>query len=150
VIKILFLCSLCETSSSISLSFSFCDQSSVQQKKTLVVHRYSILLQCRLLVESLPSPYFHANSHILATWGHHQVSIYIYIYICVCVCVCDLHKLLYYSTADHLCSLVIWFPGYRSNGSGFDSRRHQIFWKVVGLERGPLSLIEYNWATWKK
>jgi hypothetical protein len=24
---------------------------------------------------------------------------------------------------------------------GVDSRRHQIFWKVVGLERGPLSLV---------
>jgi hypothetical protein len=26
-------------------------------------------------------------------------------------------------------------------GPGFDSRRHQIFWEVVGLERGPLSLV---------
>jgi hypothetical protein len=26
-------------------------------------------------------------------------------------------------------------------GPGFNSRRHQIFWKVVGLERGPLSLM---------
>jgi hypothetical protein len=25
--------------------------------------------------------------------------------------------------------------------SGFDSRRYQIFWEVVGLERGPLSLL---------
>jgi hypothetical protein len=25
--------------------------------------------------------------------------------------------------------------------SGFDSRRYQIFWKVMGLERGPLSLV---------
>jgi hypothetical protein len=25
--------------------------------------------------------------------------------------------------------------------SRFDSRRHQIFWEVVGLERGPLSLV---------
>jgi hypothetical protein len=25
--------------------------------------------------------------------------------------------------------------------SGFDSRNYQIFWKVVGLERGPLSLV---------
>jgi hypothetical protein len=24
---------------------------------------------------------------------------------------------------------------------GFDSRRYQIFWEVVGLERGPLSLV---------
>jgi hypothetical protein len=32
-------------------------------------------------------------------------------------------------------------PGYRSRGSGFDSRSYQIFWEVVGLERGPLSLV---------
>jgi hypothetical protein len=25
--------------------------------------------------------------------------------------------------------------------SGFDSRRYKIFWEVVGLERGPLSLV---------
>jgi hypothetical protein len=25
--------------------------------------------------------------------------------------------------------------------SGFDSRHYQIFWEVVGLERGPLSLV---------
>jgi hypothetical protein len=25
--------------------------------------------------------------------------------------------------------------------SGFDSRRYQIFWEVVSLERGPLSLV---------
>jgi hypothetical protein len=24
---------------------------------------------------------------------------------------------------------------------GFDSRRYQIFWEVMGLERGPLSLV---------
>jgi hypothetical protein len=31
-------------------------------------------------------------------------------------------------------------PGYRSRGPGFDSRCYQIFWEVVGQERGPLSL----------
>jgi hypothetical protein len=31
--------------------------------------------------------------------------------------------------------------GYRSRGPGFDSRRFQIFWEAVGLERGPLSLM---------
>jgi hypothetical protein len=34
--------------------------------------------------------------------------------------------------------LVVWIPGYRSR---FDSRRYQIFWEVVSLERGPLSLV---------
>jgi hypothetical protein len=36
---------------------------------------------------------------------------------------------------------VIRVPGYRSRGSGFDFRRYQIFWEVVGLERGPFSLV---------
>jgi hypothetical protein len=34
-------------------------------------------------------------------------------------------------------------PGYRSRRPGFASRRYQIFW-VVGLERGPLSLVSTN------
>jgi hypothetical protein len=42
---------------------------------------------------------------------------------------------------DRLCSLVVRVPGYRCRGPGFDSRRYQIFWDVVGLERGPLSLV---------
>jgi hypothetical protein len=29
----------------------------------------------------------------------------------------------------------------QSHRSGFDSRRYQIFWGAVGLERGPLSLV---------
>jgi hypothetical protein len=33
---------------------------------------------------------------------------------------------------DHLCGLVV-------RGPGFDFRRYQIFWEIVGLERGPLS-----------
>jgi hypothetical protein len=42
---------------------------------------------------------------------------------------------------DRLCVLVVRVPGYRSRGPGFDSRNYQIFWEVVGLERGPLSLV---------
>jgi hypothetical protein len=41
---------------------------------------------------------------------------------------------------DSLCSLVIRISGYRSRGPGFNSRHYQIFWEVVGLERGTLSL----------
>jgi hypothetical protein len=40
-----------------------------------------------------------------------------------------------------LCGLVVRVPGYRSRGPWFDSRRYQIFWEVVGLERGPLSFV---------
>jgi hypothetical protein len=32
-------------------------------------------------------------------------------------------------------------PGYRSRGPSFDFRRYQVIWDVVGLERGPLSLV---------
>jgi hypothetical protein len=39
------------------------------------------------------------------------------------------------------CGLVVRVPGYRSRGPGFDSRRYKIFREVVGLQRGPLSLV---------
>jgi hypothetical protein len=42
---------------------------------------------------------------------------------------------------DRLYGLVIRVPGYRSRGAGFGSRRYKIFGEVVGLERGPLSLV---------
>jgi hypothetical protein len=44
-------------------------------------------------------------------------------------------------TLDHLCGLVVRVHEYRSRGTGFDSRRYQIFWNVVGLERGPFILM---------
>jgi hypothetical protein len=42
---------------------------------------------------------------------------------------------------DRLCGLVVRVLGYRSRGPGFDSQHYQIFWEVVGLEWGPLSLV---------
>jgi hypothetical protein len=42
---------------------------------------------------------------------------------------------------DHLSGLVVRVPGYRSRGPRFDFRNYQIFGEVVGLERGPLSLV---------
>jgi hypothetical protein len=58
---------------------------------------------------------------------------------------------------DLLCGLVVWVPGCRTEmycvscevqsswlqiqRLGFDSRCYQIFWAVVGLERGPLGLV---------
>jgi hypothetical protein len=43
----------------------------------------------------------------------------------------------YYSCS----SLVVRVPGYRSRDPWFDSRCYQIFWEVMGLEGGPLSLV---------
>ena len=42
--------------------------------------------------------------------------------------------------------------GYRYRGLGFDPRRYQIFWVVVGLEQGqPREPREVNWgAIWMK
>jgi hypothetical protein len=40
-----------------------------------------------------------------------------------------------------LCGLAARVPGYRSRDPGFDPRRYQIFWEVVGLERVPLNLV---------
>jgi hypothetical protein len=42
---------------------------------------------------------------------------------------------------DSLCGIVVRVPAYRSRGPGFDSRRYQIFWEVMSLERDPLSLV---------
>jgi hypothetical protein len=42
---------------------------------------------------------------------------------------------------DRLCGLVVRVPGYRSQRAVFDSRSYQIFWEVVSLEWGPLSLV---------
>jgi hypothetical protein len=39
---------------------------------------------------------------------------------------------------DRLCDLMVRILDYRSRGPGFDSRHYK---KVVGLERGPLSLV---------
>jgi hypothetical protein len=36
---------------------------------------------------------------------------------------------------------VVRVRDYRSRGPGFDSQHYQIFWEVVDLERGPLSLV---------
>jgi hypothetical protein len=39
----------------------------------------------------------------------------------------------------HLTQLCVWKDLFRC--TGFDSRHYQIFWEVVGLELGPLSLV---------
>jgi hypothetical protein len=37
--------------------------------------------------------------------------------------------------------LMVRVPGYRSRAPGFNSQRYKIFWRVVGLEQSPLSLV---------
>jgi hypothetical protein len=37
---------------------------------------------------------------------------------------------------------VVRIPDYSYRGPGFNSRRFQIFWQAVGLDRGPLSLLK--------
>jgi hypothetical protein len=45
------------------------------------------------------------------------------------------------SQIDWLCGPVVRVPGYRSRYPGLDSRCYKIFWEVVVLEWGPLSLV---------
>jgi len=47
---------------------------------------------------------------------------------------------------------VVRVSGYKYRGPGFDPRRYQIFWVVVGLERGPLNLVRSieELLEWKK
>jgi hypothetical protein len=68
--------------------------------------------------------------------------------LCVCMCFCDvcvnkkqLVLQLYVSMkkSDHLCGLVARVLGYRSGGTGSIPALPEK--KVVGLERGPLSLV---------
>jgi hypothetical protein len=53
---------------------------------------------------------------------------------------CDFSDCVYWNVEPPL-----WCSGQSSwlhiQRSGFDSRRYQIFWEVLGLERGPLSLV---------
>ena len=54
---------------------------------------------------------------------------------------CIVFLLTHFFCRDRLCGQVVRVSGYRYRGLRFDSRRYQIFWVVVGLERGPLSLV---------
>jgi hypothetical protein len=58
-------------------------------------------------------------------------------YLVVCI-----YLFIYSFMVDRLCGIVVRVPGYRSRDPGFEFRRYQIFWEVVGLERGPLSLLK--------
>ena len=63
-----------------------------------------------------------------------------------------LYIYIYTHTQDRFYGLVVRVSGYRYRGPGFDPRRYQIFWVVVGLERGSLSLVRSieELLEWKK
>jgi hypothetical protein len=60
------------------------------------------------------------------------------------------HEHYYYGPARYsrLCGLMVRVPGCRSRVHGFDSRPYQIFWEVVGLERGQLNLVSVTKDIW--
>jgi hypothetical protein len=67
----------------------------------------------------------------------------------VCMCRRAPLRCILFTKNDRLCGLVVGVPGYTSRGHGSISRRYQVFWEVVGLERGPLSVVRITeGATW--
>jgi hypothetical protein len=52
-----------------------------------------------------------------------------------------MHEIIILIMVDCLCGLVVRVPDHRSRDPRFDFGPYQISWKVVGLERGPLSLV---------
>jgi hypothetical protein len=74
----------------------------------------------------------HHQTFIGLLIGYSYPSSFLYFHLCF---------LNYFYFPWPLCGLAVRVPGYRSRGPGFDSRRYQIFWEVVGLERDPLSLV---------
>jgi hypothetical protein len=98
---------------------------------TLVKSNYFVLrltkYQCQYFqVHWFPPQHLHLKSRVSAMWRH--ISIFLFPENTT-------------KSGDHLCGPVVRVLAYRSRGPGFDSRRYQIFWEVVGLERGPLSLV---------
>jgi hypothetical protein len=53
----------------------------------------------------------------------------------------ELHIIIYYKFKDRLCGLVVRVLGYRSGGPGSIPGTTRKKTEVVGLERGPLSLV---------
>jgi hypothetical protein len=103
-------------------------RSSVWSDKYQVSHSYGIF--SRWWAHNCPKHVAKSNKHMkkicAPSWFYLQ-KIYFLI--------------IYHWIFDRLCGLVVRVSGYRYRGLGFDSRRYHIFWVVVGLERGPLSLV---------
>ena len=118
---------------------------------SLITHDCSVLSHSRLNINKHSAKnstywtegfelYFGRKLHVIWITVHSTDTIIVYNYrICVAI-------------YDRLCGLVIRVSGYRYRGPGFDPRRYRIFWVVVGLERGPLSLVRsiQELLEWKK
>jgi hypothetical protein len=64
-----------------------------------------------------------------------------------CACSIKMRVLIVYEaclTITYTSGLVVRVSGYRSRGPGSIPLRYQLFWEVVGLERGPLSPVCTN------
>jgi hypothetical protein len=87
----------------------------------------SVILRhgCFYLVEHSPNKRYENGISIYAYFGHNEPF-------CNLIALCFRGPLLWSSGQSS------WLQIRRP---GFDSRRYQIFWEVVGLERGPLSLV---------
>jgi hypothetical protein len=53
----------------------------------------------------------------------------------------DLHRGINEFKKDRLCGLVVRNLWLQIQSSWFDSKRYQISWEIMCLERGPLSLM---------
>jgi hypothetical protein len=94
----------------------------------------------------LTNRYIVIIKHVTTVIQHYLKTNFVYSFLVAIISAEILHKYFWImgiliSHIDRLCGLVVRVPSYRSRCPGFDSRRYQIFWKVVGLERGPLSLV---------
>jgi hypothetical protein len=62
-----------------------------------------------------------------------------------CIILGPLHILFFFPAIYNITRPPLWSSGQscwlQMQRSGFDSRRRQIFWEVVGLDRGPLSIV---------
>jgi hypothetical protein len=63
----------------------------------------------------------------------------------VCRIEIEIYETIYFSGIFLIAYFLVWSSGQSSwlqiQRSGSESRRYQIFWEVVALERGPLSLV---------